>query len=110
MVIIIDIRNILTLCLCRASLEDRLKLEEYSGTSNMADSAVGSKQLTFTLQKVNFNVLINLKCTHCLQGGSTIFTRNLLIGKICLESHVTLLNGDTELLIKTLSCCHMKNI
>lgn len=38
---------------CRASLEDRLRLEEHSGTSNMADSAVGSKQLTFKLQKVN---------------------------------------------------------
>lgn len=37
----------------RASLEDRLKLEEHSGTSNMADTAVGSKQLTFTLKKVN---------------------------------------------------------
>lgn len=37
----------------RTSLEDRLKLEEHSGTSNMADSAVGSKQLTFTLKKVN---------------------------------------------------------
>lgn len=51
---------------CRASLEDRLKLEEHSGTSNMADSAVGSKQLTFKLQKVNFNVLINPKCIRCL--------------------------------------------
>lgn len=37
---------------CRASLEERLKLEEFSGTSSVADSAVGSKQLTFTLQKV----------------------------------------------------------
>uniref|UniRef100_UPI003AAA90D4 nucleolar protein 10 isoform X4 n=1 Tax=Centroberyx gerrardi TaxID=166262 RepID=UPI003AAA90D4 len=35
----------------KASLEDRLKLEEHSGTSNMADTAVGSKQLTFTLKK-----------------------------------------------------------
>uniref|UniRef100_A0A8C4NT76 Nucleolar protein 10 n=1 Tax=Dicentrarchus labrax TaxID=13489 RepID=A0A8C4NT76_DICLA len=37
----------------KASLEDRLKLEEHCGTSNMADTAVGSKQLTFTLKKVN---------------------------------------------------------
>lgn len=36
----------------RASLEERLKLEEHSGTSSVADSAVGSKQLTFTLKKV----------------------------------------------------------
>uniref|UniRef100_A0A671U9X8 Nucleolar protein 10 n=1 Tax=Sparus aurata TaxID=8175 RepID=A0A671U9X8_SPAAU len=35
----------------KASLEDRLKLEEHTGTSNMADTAVGSKQLTFTLKK-----------------------------------------------------------
>ncbi|TKS86176.1 Nucleolar protein 10 [Collichthys lucidus] len=35
----------------KASLEDRLKLEEHSGTSNMADTAVGSKQLTFSLKK-----------------------------------------------------------
>uniref|UniRef100_A0A3Q3GIC0 Nucleolar protein 10 n=1 Tax=Labrus bergylta TaxID=56723 RepID=A0A3Q3GIC0_9LABR len=35
----------------KASLEDRLKLEENSGPSNMADTAVGSKQLTFTLKK-----------------------------------------------------------
>lgn len=40
------------MCSSRASLEDRLKLEEHSGTSNMADTAVGSKQLTFTLKKV----------------------------------------------------------
>lgn len=39
-------------CLSRASLEDRLKLEEHSGISNMANTAVGSKQLTFTLKKV----------------------------------------------------------
>lgn len=37
----------------RASLEDRLKLEEHSGTGTMADTAVGSKQLTFSLKKVN---------------------------------------------------------
>ena len=36
----------------RASLEDRLRLEEHSGQSNMTDTAVGSKQLTFTLKKV----------------------------------------------------------
>nr|XP_057946409.1 nucleolar protein 10 isoform X1 [Doryrhamphus excisus] len=35
----------------KASLEERLKLEEHSGTSNMADTTVGSKQLTFTLKK-----------------------------------------------------------
>uniref|UniRef100_A0A7N9AKC1 Nucleolar protein 10 n=1 Tax=Mastacembelus armatus TaxID=205130 RepID=A0A7N9AKC1_9TELE len=35
----------------KASLEDRLKLEELSEASNMADTAVGSKQLTFTLKK-----------------------------------------------------------
>uniref|UniRef100_A0A3B5AXC4 Nucleolar protein 10 n=1 Tax=Stegastes partitus TaxID=144197 RepID=A0A3B5AXC4_9TELE len=35
----------------KASLEDRLKMEEHSGVSNMADTAVGSKQLTFTLKK-----------------------------------------------------------
>lgn len=37
----------------RASLEDRLKLEERSGPINVADTAVGSKQLTFTLKKVS---------------------------------------------------------
>uniref|UniRef100_A0A8C6V0P4 Nucleolar protein 10 n=1 Tax=Neogobius melanostomus TaxID=47308 RepID=A0A8C6V0P4_9GOBI len=35
----------------KASLEERLKLEENSGISNMADTAVGSKQITFTLKK-----------------------------------------------------------
>ncbi|XP_040055471.1 nucleolar protein 10 [Gasterosteus aculeatus] len=35
----------------KTSLEDRLKSEEHSGTSNVADTAVGSKQLTFTLKK-----------------------------------------------------------
>ncbi|XP_061699847.1 nucleolar protein 10 [Syngnathoides biaculeatus] len=35
----------------KASLEERLKLEEHSGTSNMTDTAVGSKQLTFRLKK-----------------------------------------------------------
>uniref|UniRef100_A0A667Z6X3 Nucleolar protein 10 n=1 Tax=Myripristis murdjan TaxID=586833 RepID=A0A667Z6X3_9TELE len=35
----------------KVSLEERLKFEEHSGTSNMADTAVGSKQLTFTLKK-----------------------------------------------------------
>lgn len=37
----------------RASLEERLRLEENSEISNTADTAVGSKQLTFTLKKVN---------------------------------------------------------
>lgn len=37
----------------RASLEERLKLEESSGISSTADTAVGSKQLTFTLKKVH---------------------------------------------------------
>uniref|UniRef100_A0AAZ3SJI8 Nucleolar protein 10 n=1 Tax=Oncorhynchus tshawytscha TaxID=74940 RepID=A0AAZ3SJI8_ONCTS len=37
----------------KASLEERLKLEERSGTVNVADTAVGSKQLTFTLKKVS---------------------------------------------------------
>uniref|UniRef100_A0A669CDT8 Nucleolar protein 10 n=1 Tax=Oreochromis niloticus TaxID=8128 RepID=A0A669CDT8_ORENI len=35
----------------KTSLEERLKLEEHSETSSMADTAVGSKQLTFTLKK-----------------------------------------------------------
>ncbi|XP_028294381.1 nucleolar protein 10 [Gouania willdenowi] len=35
----------------KASLEERLKLEERSDISSMADSAVGSKQITFTLKK-----------------------------------------------------------
>ncbi|KAM6979798.1 nucleolar protein 10 [Aplochiton taeniatus] len=35
----------------KASLEERLKLDEYLGTANVVDSAVGSKQLTFTLKK-----------------------------------------------------------
>uniref|UniRef100_A0A4W5PUG7 Nucleolar protein 10 n=1 Tax=Hucho hucho TaxID=62062 RepID=A0A4W5PUG7_9TELE len=37
----------------KASLEERLKLEERSGTVNVADTAVGSKQLTYTLKKVS---------------------------------------------------------
>uniref|UniRef100_A0A8C8F5W8 Nucleolar protein 10 n=1 Tax=Oncorhynchus tshawytscha TaxID=74940 RepID=A0A8C8F5W8_ONCTS len=37
----------------KASLEERLKLEERSGTVNVADTAVGSKQLTFTLKKLS---------------------------------------------------------
>uniref|UniRef100_A0AAY4DMM3 Nucleolar protein 10 n=1 Tax=Denticeps clupeoides TaxID=299321 RepID=A0AAY4DMM3_9TELE len=35
----------------KASLEERLKLEERSGIMNLNDTAVGSKQLTFTLKK-----------------------------------------------------------
>lgn len=35
----------------KVSLEERLRLEENSGIGNMADTAVGSKQLTFTLKK-----------------------------------------------------------
>lgn len=35
----------------KASLEERLKQEEHTGTVNVADTAVGSKQLTFTLKK-----------------------------------------------------------
>uniref|UniRef100_A0AAX7T585 Nucleolar protein 10 n=1 Tax=Astatotilapia calliptera TaxID=8154 RepID=A0AAX7T585_ASTCA len=35
----------------KTSLEERLKLEEHSETSGTADTAVGSKQLTFTLKK-----------------------------------------------------------
>ncbi|KAI1895128.1 hypothetical protein AGOR_G00103110 [Albula goreensis] len=35
----------------KASLEERLKLEERAGTLSVADSTVGSKQLTFTLKK-----------------------------------------------------------
>ncbi|XP_028995324.1 nucleolar protein 10 [Betta splendens] len=35
----------------KASLEDRLKLEGHTGPSSVADTAVGSKQLTFTLKK-----------------------------------------------------------
>ncbi|XP_034015515.1 nucleolar protein 10 isoform X1 [Thalassophryne amazonica] len=35
----------------KASLEERLKLEENFRTSNVSDSTVGSKQLTFTLKK-----------------------------------------------------------
>ncbi|XP_012678932.2 nucleolar protein 10 [Clupea harengus] len=35
----------------KATLEERLRLDETSGRSNLADSAVGSKQLTFTLKK-----------------------------------------------------------
>ena len=41
----------------RASLEDRLKLEESSGTVSMADTAVGSKQVKFTLKKVSDTVM-----------------------------------------------------
>nr|XP_015824640.2 nucleolar protein 10 isoform X1 [Nothobranchius furzeri] len=35
----------------KASLEDRLKMEESSGINSAVDTAVGSKQLTFTLRK-----------------------------------------------------------
>ncbi|KAM4694412.1 nucleolar protein 10 [Discoglossus pictus] len=37
--------------LMRKTLEDRLKVEEKLGTLNVSDTAVGSKQLTFTLKK-----------------------------------------------------------
>uniref|UniRef100_A0AAY4DQX3 Nucleolar protein 10 n=1 Tax=Denticeps clupeoides TaxID=299321 RepID=A0AAY4DQX3_9TELE len=40
----------------KASLEERLKLEERSGIMNLNDTAVGSKQLTFTLKKVRQNL------------------------------------------------------
>lgn len=77
---------------CRASLEDRLKLEEHSGTSNMADSAVGSKQLTFKLQKVNFKVLINPKCIRFFLIKIIKNFKHNLLGKNCLWSHISLLN------------------
>ncbi|MGH0166503.1 UNVERIFIED_CONTAM: hypothetical protein FKN15_000333 [Acipenser sinensis] len=38
----------------RTTLEDRLKFEEKSGTLNVSDATVGSKQLTFKLKKVRF--------------------------------------------------------
>ncbi|CAH2246123.1 nucleolar 10 [Pelobates cultripes] len=37
--------------LMRKTLEDRIKVEEKLGTLNVSDTAVGSKQLTFTLKK-----------------------------------------------------------
>lgn len=37
--------------LIKKTLEDRLKVEEKLGTLNVSDTAVGSKQLTFTLKK-----------------------------------------------------------
>uniref|UniRef100_A0A6I8QMG9 Nucleolar protein 10 n=1 Tax=Xenopus tropicalis TaxID=8364 RepID=A0A6I8QMG9_XENTR len=37
--------------LMRKTLEDRVKVEEKLGTLNVSDTAVGSKQLTFTLKK-----------------------------------------------------------
>ncbi|XP_069092032.1 nucleolar protein 10 [Pleurodeles waltl] len=37
--------------LMKKTLEDRLKVEEKLGTLNVSDTAVGSKQLTFTLKK-----------------------------------------------------------
>uniref|UniRef100_A0A3Q1CFR2 Nucleolar protein 10 n=1 Tax=Amphiprion ocellaris TaxID=80972 RepID=A0A3Q1CFR2_AMPOC len=48
----------------KASLEDRLKMEEYSGVSNVADTAVGSKQLTFTLKKVHNHVEVVPDSSH----------------------------------------------
>ncbi|RXM29606.1 Nucleolar protein 10 [Acipenser ruthenus] len=38
----------------KTTLEDRLKFEEKSGTLNVSDATVGSKQLTFKLKKVRF--------------------------------------------------------
>lgn len=65
----------------RASLEDRLKLEEHSGTSSMADTAVGSKQLTFTLKKVNSNsvtcpVMQLFKAIECNYTNNAVCTVN----------------------------------
>lgn len=59
----------------RTSLEERLKMEESSGMLNLADTAVGSKQLTFTLKKVSTftpqcrTVPKNIHCctTKCLR-------------------------------------------
>uniref|UniRef100_A0A8C1SES6 Nucleolar protein 10 n=1 Tax=Cyprinus carpio TaxID=7962 RepID=A0A8C1SES6_CYPCA len=39
----------------KTSLEERLQREESSGRLNLNDTAVGSKQLTFTLKKVSMN-------------------------------------------------------
>lgn len=51
----------------RASLEERLKQEESSGMLNIADTVVGSKQLTFTLKKVSTinQFTIVAEHTHC---------------------------------------------
>uniref|UniRef100_A0A3P9A4E0 Nucleolar protein 10 n=1 Tax=Esox lucius TaxID=8010 RepID=A0A3P9A4E0_ESOLU len=64
----------------KASLEERLKLEERSGTVNVADTAVGSKQFTFTLKKVShdkrhlrftddFCVFSGIRCVFRSQNG-----------------------------------------
>ncbi|KAM9354074.1 nucleolar protein 10 [Pholidichthys leucotaenia] len=37
----------------KASIEERLRLKEHTETGSTVDAAVGSKQLTFTLQKTN---------------------------------------------------------
>ena len=75
------------LCVCgRATLEERLRLDETSGRSNLADSAVGSKQLTFTLKKVSRGIAqvevvspikMCLECTksHCVFKSHYVMSR-----------------------------------
>uniref|UniRef100_A0A8B9JP59 Nucleolar protein 10 n=1 Tax=Astyanax mexicanus TaxID=7994 RepID=A0A8B9JP59_ASTMX len=52
----------------KTSLEERLRQEESSGMLNLTDTAVGSKQITFTLKKVkqlsDLNVSKHLKGRH----------------------------------------------
>lgn len=76
------------MCSSRASLEDRLKLEEHSGTSNMDDTAVGSKQLTFTLKKV--------KCSRGALSSVSLPTRShrciVESNEVQIESTVSAVN------------------
>lgn len=54
-------------------------MEEHSGTSSVADSAVGSKQLTFTLKKVNTHKVENIcfslvfQILNIIQNSVTMF-------------------------------------
>lgn len=40
------------------TLEDRLKLEAKNGTLSVSDTTVGSKQLTFTLKRVCYFLML----------------------------------------------------
>lgn len=53
-------------------------MEEHSGTSSVADSAVGSKQLTFTLKKVNPHKVENICFSLVFQMRSVLFRTKLI--------------------------------
>nr|XP_033795184.1 nucleolar protein 10 isoform X1 [Geotrypetes seraphini] len=61
--------------LMKKTLEERLKAEEKLGMLNISDTAVGSKQLTFTLKKDQDSIMVVPNCFHVSSDGSDQYPR-----------------------------------